>query len=181
MKMFLCAIFVALAPLVLCSQICYPPQSTTVGFLTISETHSYSINDYTNGKLYFSPGNDIFGEPWTLVDLNAQRTYHKEKDQDCVYKDIDPEVLELFHQCIPDDAVLYGNIDGHDMYLTNRPGSIKWLMAVTPIENTPYYWRFISRFEFHGQLTDVGFVYINNLGILEPSLLEKDLSVCVPA
>ncbi|RUS73634.1 hypothetical protein EGW08_018607 [Elysia chlorotica] len=169
-----------LAPMVLASlDICYPPQSTTVGFLTLSEAHSYSINDYENGILYFAPGNDIFGEPWTYVDLNANITYHKEGGKPCVYQALDPEVRELFHQCLPDDAKLYGEIDGHPMYLTDRPGSIKWLMAVTPIKDTPYYWRFISRFEYRGSLTDVGFVYINNLGILEPSLLDKDLSVCV--
>ncbi|KAK3779400.1 hypothetical protein RRG08_000367 [Elysia crispata] len=156
MKLLVPALFALLAPLVLASQnICYPPKSTTVGFLTLSEAHSYSINDYENGILYFAPG-------------DKRREY-------CLKRQ------KLFHQCIPDDAKLYGEIDGHPMYLTDRPGSIKWLMAVTPIENTPYYWRFISRFEYRGSLTDVGFVYINNLGILKPSLLDKDLSLCVAA
>ncbi|KAK3750964.1 hypothetical protein RRG08_009220 [Elysia crispata] len=138
MKLLVPALFALLSPVVLASQnICHPPKSTTIGFLALSEAHSYTVNDYEKGI--------------------------------------------LFHQCIPDDAKLYGEIDGHPMYLTDRPGSIKWLMAVTPIENTPYYWRFISRFEYRGSLTDVGFVYINNLGILEPSLLDKDLSLCVAA
>ncbi|GFR68236.1 hypothetical protein ElyMa_005603300 [Elysia marginata] len=142
MKVFAVAVLALVAPLVLAREpVCYPPQSTTIGFLTLSEAKSYSINDYVNGILYFAPVGDIFGEPWTLVDLNQNLTYHKEDGKPCVYQAMDPEVRELLNQCIPDDAQLYGEIDGHPMYLTDRPGSIKWLMAVTPIENSPYYWR----------------------------------------
>ncbi|KAK3750963.1 hypothetical protein RRG08_009219 [Elysia crispata] len=173
--------FALLAPLVLAHEVCYPPQSTTLGFLTLTETHWYSVNDYTNGVLFFALGDDIFGDPWVLVDLKENLTYYKDVDQLCVISPIDGEQREMLNRCMPDDAELYGEIDGHPIYLTDRPGSTKWLMAVTPIEDSPYYWRFISRFEFHGILTDVGFVYTNYLGVQEPSLLEKDLSQCVPA
>ena len=96
MRVFAAAVLALLAPLVLSSQnICYPPKSTTVGFLTLSEAHSYSINDYENGILYFAPGGDIFGEPWTYVDLFGNVTYHKEKGQPCVYEPLDQEVREV--------------------------------------------------------------------------------------
>ncbi|RUS81414.1 hypothetical protein EGW08_010798, partial [Elysia chlorotica] len=103
-----------------------------------------SVNDYTNGVLYFALGEDIFGEPWVYVDLNENVTYFKGVDKPCVSSPIVAEERELMNRCMPEDAKLYGEVDGHPIYMTDRPGSTKWLMAVTPIKDTPYYWSFIS-------------------------------------
>ena len=96
MKLLVPALFALLSPVVLASQnICHPPKSTTIGFLALSEAHSYTVNDYEKGIVYFAPAGDIFGEPWEYVDLNANITYRKESGQDCVYEALDPGLREV--------------------------------------------------------------------------------------
>ena len=75
MKVVLSAVFLLLASQVMCSQICQPPKSESVFYLTSSMSDFYVANDFDQGKVFIAFGPDASGDVWCIVDIVSGYTY----------------------------------------------------------------------------------------------------------
>ncbi|GFR73541.1 hypothetical protein ElyMa_000407700 [Elysia marginata] len=159
-------------------EICHPPQSTTIVYTALSRGLWYCISDYENGFAYWIPADSLNGDSFIAIDLTKNLKYAKMKGQQCSYTVMGVDEQEKFAQCVPDRARHYGEINGRPIYKADYPNS-SWFQAYTREEGTPYYHRYIIYTEEAGKLVDVGFALKTVMGIIDPSVLQLDLSACV--
>ncbi|KAK3761850.1 hypothetical protein RRG08_012832 [Elysia crispata] len=134
---------------------------------------------FLRGKILIVFSNNAVGDHWSIVDLVSGITYLNTPEGGCKYTQYTPEQNEIFEQCLPSDAVLDRSGDV-DFYYMERPG-FTWLVGMQPVPGTEFYFRHFSRF-FHEDVvaadSTFGMVYQYSLGISDPTVFDKDLSVC---
>ncbi|GFR62270.1 hypothetical protein ElyMa_001866800 [Elysia marginata] len=99
-----------------------------------------------------------------------------------IYQLVLPPLQLIFYQCLPDDASLERSGDV-DFYYMTRP-EFTWLVGMKPVEGTEFYFRHFSRFYDENVVAKeitFGVTYKYSLGISDPTIFDKDLSVCVEA
>ncbi|GFR65923.1 hypothetical protein ElyMa_005544800 [Elysia marginata] len=192
MKSIVTAVFLLLASEALCAQICQPPKAETVFYRTHKMEDLYMAQDFDQGKILIvfksSTGQN---DEWSIVDLNAERTYMHSADGSCQYVNHGPSGgklgYELFQQCLPAHAKLErsGDVDLYSMQ--SQSDGLEWLVAMKPIPDTEYYSMYFSRFFSKGVagvgvvpvLDTFGVVYKHTLGLSDPTIFDKDVSACV--
>ncbi|GFN98746.1 hypothetical protein PoB_002525200 [Plakobranchus ocellatus] len=196
MKVVFVAISLFLGCHAACDRICYAPQSESRYYLTLSEGELYVAQDFVRGQWLVVFGNDVKGDHWSIVDINTNITYINTHAGGCKYHLFTPEsnsshpidyipsvYLQLFQQCLPSNATLLKDGDLIDFYfttLTLGPEEFHWLVGVTPVEGTKYYKRSVSRFEETNVVErEVGVLVDFSPSIADPTVFDKDLSVCV--
>ncbi|RUS85867.1 hypothetical protein EGW08_006351 [Elysia chlorotica] len=178
----LALVLLGLTSQALSSDICQAPQSESVFFLTNSRSDFYVANDFTQGKVLITFGDNGHASLWCIVDLVSGYTYLNTPEGGCKKTLYTDEQNALFEQCLPDTAVLERSGDV-DFYSMSAP-TLDWLVGMQPVPDTEYYFRHFSRF-FHENVVSedstYGVVYQYSLGISDPTVFDKDLSVCEDA
>ncbi|GFR62276.1 hypothetical protein ElyMa_001867000 [Elysia marginata] len=183
MQSVIAAVFLLLASQAVSAQICQAPKSEQVFYLTSGMADFFVANDFDQGKILivFKSDNGV-GDHWSIVDIVSGITYINTVEKGCVYRQFSQEQNEIFYQCLPDDASLERSGDV-DFYYMTRP-EFTWLVGMKPVEGTEFYFRHFSRF-YDENVVDkeitFGVTYKYSLGISDPTIFDKDLSVCVEA
>ncbi|KAK3769408.1 hypothetical protein RRG08_009560 [Elysia crispata] len=163
-----------------CDKVCQPPQSESLFYLTGSNSDFFVANDFTQGLVLAASGTSGNGDRWVLADLKAGITYVGTPEGGCHYKFFPSEIMELYDQCLPGDAELVRS-GFVDFYLMPRPGNT-WFVGMKSLPDTDYSVRHFSRYSWDGtvdQSLTYGVLYEYSLGISDPTIFQKDLSVCV--
>ncbi|RUS85865.1 hypothetical protein EGW08_006349 [Elysia chlorotica] len=167
-------------------QVCQPPQSESVYFLTSTLEDLYVATDYSQGKTLVVFGDGPQGDTWFLVDTVSRNTYYSNPEDGCVYAQFSPEqnelVSQIWSQCLPSDAELERSGDV-DFYHMERPG-FDWLVGMKPVPDTDYFYKHFSRINSYGVYkvpdeSSFGLVYQYSVGLSDPSVFDRDLSACV--
>ncbi|GFR63879.1 hypothetical protein ElyMa_005493200 [Elysia marginata] len=140
MKTFVAAVFLLLSSHTLSAeQICQPPKSESVFYLTNSMSDFYVANDFEQNKVLVVFGDNGFGERWCLVDLDSGYTYLNTPEGGCKYKLYTDEQNALFYQCLPASAKLQRS--GLVNFYTMEAPTLTWLVGMEPVPGTDYYFR----------------------------------------
>ncbi|GFO19872.1 hypothetical protein PoB_004637700 [Plakobranchus ocellatus] len=183
MKTVFAAIFLLLGCHAVCGKICYAPQSESRFYLTLAMDDFYVAQDFTRGLWLIVFGSDVNGDHWSIVDINTNITYINTPAEGCKYHLYTPQSNDLFQQCLPSSAALIKDgslIDFYYMTLSLGPEEFEWLVGVTPVGDSGYYKRSVSRFQETNVVErELGVLVDFSLGISDPTVFDKDLSGCV--
>ncbi|RUS71186.1 hypothetical protein EGW08_021056 [Elysia chlorotica] len=179
-------ILISVAVLLLVSEslceVCQAPQSESVFFLTSSLSDFYVANDFDNDRILIVWGADASSDHWSYLDLKNFITYINTAEGGCTYVQYTAAQNRIFERCLPEDAEQQRS-GAVDFYTMERDG-FTWLVGMKPVPDTDYFFRHFSRF-YHedvvAQEATFGVVYKYSLGISDPTIFDKDLSVCVEA
>ncbi|KAK3769407.1 hypothetical protein RRG08_009559 [Elysia crispata] len=180
MKSVIAAVILLMACHARCDKVCQAPQSEAVYYWTGSNWDFYVVNDYDQGLVLKVSGDDPNGDRWVLANVKTGVVYLNTPEGGCHYQQFLPEHIELFYQCLPENAELVRS-GFLDFYYMPTNGAITFLAGMKALPDTDYYVRHFSRYQsdiVEESLT-YSVLYKFSMGISDPTVLDKDLSVCV--
>ncbi|KAK3794335.1 hypothetical protein RRG08_061005 [Elysia crispata] len=185
------AVFFLLFSQAMSSQICQPPKSVGLYYMTETNQDMYVAQDFEQGKILVVNSNNGHDDDWSYVDLTNNRVYVNSPGSGCHVMGYshgqEKKGYELFWECLPDDAKLLRS-GAVDFYFMERPG-INWLVGVEPIAESEFFTMHFTKsvLAVSSDLTVVerqspsGILYQFSAGISDPTVFDKDLSGCVAA